>query len=342
MICLLLSPLAISGEQNKVIVSNTEQLRNALKEINKTKIGTLIELEDGQYNLSGSPLKISTDHITIRSESGIRDNVVISGAGMGKGLGNLIDVSADYFSIVGVTLQNSKWHLIQVRAEKDVDFFYMENCILQDAGQQLLKVSGSKSGPYSEFGIIKNSLFQYTAGIGPNYYIGGIDAHRSVDWLIQDNVFKNIASPATQVAEYAIHFWSDSKDIRTIGNLIINSDRGIGYGLMNRENQSRGGIISNNIIIHTASDHPFADVGIALESSPETLVSNNIIFSTSTYPNAIEYRFTRTQGVLIQGNISNKAIKKRDGASATVIDNTTGGLSNQFINNIQHLIKQKD
>lgn len=322
-----------------MLVSNTEQLRNALKQINRTKIGTLIELEDGHYKLSGSPLKITTVHTTIRSKSGIRDNVVISGEGMDKGLGNLIDVSADYFSIVGVTLQNSKWHLIQVRAEKDVDFFYMENCILQNSGQQLLKVSADKSGPYSEFGIIKNSLFQYTAGIGPNYYIGGIDAHRSIDWLVQDNVFKNIASPAKRVSEHAIHFWSDSKDIRTIGNLIINSDRGIGYGLMDRENQSRGGIISNNIIIHNASDHPFADVGIALESSPETLVSNNIIFSTSTYPNAIEYRFTRTHGVLIQGNISNKAIKKRDGASATVIDNTTGGLPNQFINNIQHLIR---
>lgn len=335
----------MSGEQNKIVVSNTEQLRNALKTINKTKIGTIIELEDGQYKLSGSPLIISTDHITIRSKSGIRDNVVLSGDGMGTGLGNLIDVSADYFSIVGVTLQNSRWHLIQVRAEQDVDFFFMDNCILQDGGQQLLKVSGAtsgKKGTYSDFGIIQNSLFQYTAGIGPNYYIGGIDAHRSVDWLIKDNVFRNIASPSERVAEYAVHFWNDSKDIRTIGNVIINSDRGIGYGLMNREKQSRGGIISNNIIIHTASEHPFADVGIALESSPETLISNNIIFSTSTYPNAIEYRFTKTHGVLIQGNVTNKAIKKRDGADATVINNNTGGLSNQLINNIQHLIKQKD
>lgn len=341
-IYILLSPLAFSEEQARIVVSNTEQLRNALKAINQSKIGTLIELEDGQYKLTGSPLRIATEHITIRSKSGIRDNVVITGDAMGQGLGNLIDVSADYFSLIGVTLKNSRWHLIQVRAEKDVDFFFMDNCVLQDAGQQLLKVSGGKSGPYSEFGIIQNSLFQYTAGIGPNFYIGGIDAHRSVDWLVKDNVFKNIASPAEKVAEHAIHFWYDSSDIRTIGNVIINSDRGIGYGLTDRENQSRGGIISDNVIIHTAHDHPFADVGIALESSPETVVINNIIFSTSTYPNAIEYRFKSTQGVLIKGNITNKAIKKRNGAQGTVINNNTGGFSKQIMNNIQDLIKKNN
>jgi hypothetical protein len=259
---------------------------------------------------------------------------------MGVGLGNLIDVSADYFSIIGVTLQNSRWHLIQIRSEQDVDFFTMDNCILQDAGQQLLKVSGGEKGHYSDFGVITNSLFQYTAGIGPNYYIGGIDAHRAVDWLVQNNMFKNIASPAEQVAEHAIHFWRDSSNIKTIGNIIINSDRGIGYGLSNRDNESRGGIISDNIIIHTATEHPFADVGIALESSPETSIINNIIYSMTSYPNAIEYRFDKTYGVLIHGNTTNKAIKKRDGAKATLANNHTGSLSKELINNITHFIKQ--
>jgi hypothetical protein len=83
-------------------------------------------------------------------------------------------------------------------------------------------------------------------------------------------------------------------------------------------------------------------VGIALESSPQTVINNNIIFSTSTYPNAIEYRFKRTQGVLIQGNITNKAIKKRNGAEATVINNNTGGFSKQIMNNIQDLIKKNN
>ncbi|MFT4653420.1 MAG: hypothetical protein ACJA0G_000216 [Kangiellaceae bacterium] len=331
----------VSQSQVSVEVTNVQQLRSALNAANKAKTPTAILLADGIYKLLGSPLKIVADNITIRSQSGIRENVVIAGSKMDEGIGVLIDVSADYFTLVGVTLKNARWHLIQVRAEKDADFFHLNNCILQDAGQQLLKVSHAKNGPYANFGVVKNSLFEYTAGIGPNYYIGGIDAHHSVNWLVQNNTFKNIASPAKRVAEHAIHFWKDSKNNRTLNNLIINSDRGIGYGLTNSENQNEGGIISNNIIVHTASNHLFADVGIGLESSPNTVVTNNIIFSTGTYPNAIEYRFKRTTGVFITGNVTNKAIKSRDGATATVSGNKSGVRSSQLLHNIQHLIKEK-
>lgn len=337
--CLNVPLASLAKVHYEITVSNVQQLREALEKVNETKLGGSIELEDGHYAISGSPLKITADHISIRSKSGVRDNVVLSGEDMENGLSTLIDVSANYFSIIGITLQKTKWHLIQIRAEHDADYFLMDNCVLQDSGQQLLKVSAGDSGSYSNFGIIKNSLFQYSAGIGPNYYIGGIDAHRSVDWLVQDNVFKYIASPANRVAQHAIHFWKDSRNIRTIGNLIINSDRGIGYGLSNSNNQSKGGVISSNTIIHTANSHRFADVGIVLESSPETVISNNVIFSTHTYPNAIEYRFDKTINVLISGNITNKVIKKRDGAQATLIENTTGGLTNQVIDNIQHLFK---
>ncbi|MFT6267308.1 MAG: hypothetical protein ACJAVV_000098 [Alphaproteobacteria bacterium] len=335
------SAMELGHAQVSVEVANTQELRNALSVANKSKTPTTILLADGVYKLSGAPLKIEVDHITVRSQSGIRENVLITGNTMDKGIGVLIDVSADYFSLTGVTLKNARWHLIQVRAEKDTDFFHLENCVLQDAGQQLLKVSHAKNGPYADFGIVKNNLFEYTAGIGPNYYIGGIDAHHAVDWLVQNNTFKNIASPAQRVAEHAIHFWNGSKNIRSLNNLIINSDRGIGYGLMDRENQNQGGVISGNIIIHTASNHPFADVGIGLESSPNTVVSNNIIFSTGTYPNAIEYRFKRTTGVLINGNITNKVIKSRNGGTATLIENKTGGRSGQLLDNIHHLMKKQ-
>lgn len=324
-----------------VLVNTVAQLRTALKHANVTHTPTTIALADGIYRLSGAPLSISTDHITIRSQSGVRENVVLIGDGMGKGLGVLVDVSADYFALIGVTLKQARWHLIQVRAENDVDFFRLENSVLQDAGQQLLKVSHAQNGPYADFGIVTNSLFEYTAGIGPQYYIGGIDAHHAVDWLVENNTFKNIASPSERVAEHAVHFWNGSKDIRTLNNLIINCDRGIGYGLTNQENQNEGGVISHNIIIHTAQNHPFADVGIALESSPNTIVSNNIIFSTSTYPNAIEYRFTHTTGVLIEGNITNKAIKRRDGGRATLVDNITGSKSGQLLDNIQYLMNKQ-
>jgi len=43
-------------------------------------------------------------------------------------------------------------------------------------------------------------MILFTAGIGPYFYIVGTDVHRSVDWIVQNNTFKNIASPARKVA----------------------------------------------------------------------------------------------------------------------------------------------
>jgi hypothetical protein len=326
-------------EETVMHANDIRSFRAALKRANQASSPSTILLADGTYHVTGSTLRINAPYITIRSASGMRDNVVLKGDGMGVGLGVLIDVSSDHFTLANLTLKEVKWHLIQVRAEADADFFHLENAVLQDAGQQLLKVSSSEN-MYANNGIVQNSLFEYTAGIGPYYYIGGIDAHRSVDWLVKGNTFKNIASPGKSVAEHAVHFWNGSANTKTINNLIIDSDRGIGYGLTDKPNQHEGGEIRGNIIIHTAQHHKFADVGIALESSPNTIVSNNTIFSTSAYPNAIEYRFPRTSNVVIENNITNKAISGRNGGTATLINNNTGGKSRQVLDNIQYLINK--
>jgi hypothetical protein len=42
----------------------------------------------------------------------------------------------------------------------------------------------------------------------------------------------------------------------------------------------------------------FADVAIGLENASGTQVYNNTIFMENSYPNAIEYRFSGTSGVL--------------------------------------------
>lgn len=54
----------------------------------------------------------------------------------------LIDVSASMFKLSGITLRESGNHLIQIRAEKDVDDFTLTNCVLQNSYEQMIKVSG--------------------------------------------------------------------------------------------------------------------------------------------------------------------------------------------------------
>jgi Right handed beta helix region len=193
-------------------------------------------------------------------------------------------------------------------------------------------VSYSSSTPANtgDNGRVENCIFEYTAGIGPQYYIGGIDAHAAKNWVVRGNVFRNIASPSASVSEFAVHFWNTSGSNVVERNTIVNCDRGIGFGLQGQGNT--GGIIRNNMIFHASNGHPFADVGIALADSPGTSVYNNTVYFENDYPSAIEYRFTSTSGVLIANNLANRAIQARDGASANVSGNVLTATANRFRN----------
>ncbi|WP_156844068.1 right-handed parallel beta-helix repeat-containing protein [Alteromonas sp. RW2A1] len=324
-------------------MTNTQELRNAIHIANNNTSGKHIEIlvNKGKYE-NATNITIRRNNITIRSSTNNPAHVVLSGSGMKKKspVEVIFDISASNVTLSGMTLRNVSHHLIQVRAEKDVDFFSLDNCILEDSYQQLLKVSGSDNDKFSDFGIIKNSRFEYTEGVGPNFYIGGIDAHKSRGWIVQNNTFANIASPAGRVAEHAIHFWRGSFDNTIINNIIINSDRGIGFGLGNNKNQSKGGFIAFNKITHDNPSHAFADVGISLESSPRTIITNNEIQLNSSYPNAIEYRFPSTQDVVITSNITNKSIVARDGADGTLLANTSAGIPEYYWNLLLYNLKR--
>lgn len=326
-----------------ILVANTNELKTAVSRANYriTPEPIFIILKSGNY-VDASNITLSSPHITIRSLDGNAQAVTLSGKGMTESekVEVIFDIQADNITISGLTLKNVSHHLVQVRAEKAVNFFTLENCILQDSYQQLLKVSGDESDNFSDFGTIKNNRFEYTEGIGPNFYIGGIDAHKSRGWTVQKNTFVNIASPAKKAAEHAIHFWRRSSDNAIINNTIINSDRGIGFGLGNNRNQSKGGVIAFNRITHDNPNHVFADVGISLESSPQAIVKNNKIHLNSNYPNAIEYRFPATKDVIIKGNVTNKAIVARDGADAILLANTTADNFQQYWNSALYHFKQ--
>jgi hypothetical protein len=327
----LMADTALSASPLRVATS--QELYAAVTDA-RSQDETVIELEDGVYSLP-KPLRIAADRVTLRSRSENPEKVVLVGNGMRQtgGVDNLVEVSGKHVSLIGLTLQEAGNHLIQLRGESDADHFRLLSCVLRDSYEQLMKVSGHADGKSSaDFGIVQNTRFEYTEDLGPNFYIGGIDMHGGKNWLIAQNYFRNIASPADKTAEFAIHLWTHSADNLVRDNVIINSDRGIGFGLTDqwfRHNQ--GGEITGNIILHLRPSDPFADVGIALESSPGTLVSGNFIYLTHSYPNAIEYRFSGTRGAIISGNITNKAITARDGAEALVEGNQTASMANTAI-----------
>lgn len=310
---------------SSVTVGNFTELMNAIGSVSE---GDTILMRDGTYTVNnGYGAQVRKNNIVIKSLSGSRDKVIVSGGGMSGGTNYGFWIPAHNVTIQGITIQNVTSHCIQT----DVNNHKLRviDCVLRDAYEQLLKVPGG-SGK-SDSGLVEGCLFEFTKGVAENYYTGGIDCHRSKDWIVRNNTFRNIRSPGGSIAEHAIHFWNNCENITVENNIIIDCDRGIGMGL-GSENIQNGGIIKNNMIYHRAiSGTDFGDVGIALENCVDFDVYNNTIFFDNDYTNAIEYRFSGTQRITIQNNCTNKRIQARDGASGTASNNVTNAQSAWFV-----------
>ncbi|MDX1477049.1 MAG: right-handed parallel beta-helix repeat-containing protein [Saprospiraceae bacterium] len=306
-------------------VSSASGFQTAINTANSTGGFRTILIANGTYQVASTAWYpyITASDIVIRSLSGNRDSVILTGTGMADvSPGTEIGIYAvgDNITIADLTIKEVGNHGVAVTGEN----LFVHNVRIQDTYEQMIKGNASNGG--ADSGRVQCSLFEYTAGIGPQWYIGGLDIHNGDDWIVRDNVFKDIESPSAAVAEHAIHFWNSSSNNLVERNVIINCDRGIGFGLGSSPND--GGLIRNNMIYNDGTG-VFDDVGIGLETSPNTKVYNNTIFIA--YPNAIEYRFPATTNVEITNNLTNKLIKSRDGGTAILITNYTSAADSLFV-----------
>ena len=298
---------------NVITVSNLAEFEAAIDEANNGNGNMTIVLEPGTYQLTSNLRFIAAnmENLTIMGATDNMHDVIIKGLGWNdNSVTHIFNVAADNFTVANMTIGEVFYHPIQVHSNpNDADNFKAQNVRFVDAKEQLLKVSGG-GNLFADNGVIQCCEFEFTNGIAYQYYTGGIDAHRSVDWEIKYNTFKGIRSPENSLAEHAIHMWRESSGTVVDANLIIDCDRGIGFGLGEGfENGHTGGLIMNNMV------HTSRDVGIGLETSPNTKVYNNTVV-TDNYPRSIEYRFPATSDVLIANNLVNGEISDRSSGSS--------------------------
>ncbi len=317
--------------------------------LNAAQPGDTIQLSDGVYSLPGT-LVLRTPGVTLRSESGNRLGVVLDGR---YAVGDVLLVMRSGITIADLTLRRSSWHLVHVVPDgASLSGTTLHNIRAVDGGEQFVKVNPA-GGKYADHGVIRCSSLELTdlgrAQVRNNCYTGGIDLHQARGWQIVDNSFSGFWC-SSGLSEHAIHAWTGSRDTVVDRNAIVNSARGIGFGLgssgVGRTYSDLpcggvayvghyGGSITNNFVVANdprllGSGDGF-DTGIGLEQSCETNVLHNTVVSTvAPRSSSIEWRFVNTRAT-VANNLVTHNLLARESAVAVLAGNLANAPLSLFV-----------
>jgi hypothetical protein len=250
--------------------------------------------------------------------------------------------------IADLTLANAYNHGVHVIGgdADDTTGAVIWNVRVLDPGQQAIKINtGGSFATYADDGLVACSRLELTdAGRGrvrDSCYTGGIDAHQTRGWTVRDNVVAGFWCPSG-LSEHGIHFWRGNRDTLIERNVVLDSARGIGLGLVDCcDGDQRtfaddpcptaggayvddwGGTVRNNVVwagdpALFASEGGF-DSGIALASACNAVVAHNTVLSAEAPFSSIEWRFDATLAE-VHGNLASHGLVDRGGA-ATVDGN---------------------
>jgi Right handed beta helix region len=317
-------------------VSTEDQLQAAMKNLQP---GMTILIANGTYNLSNTLHVNNVTNVTIRGASGC-DDVVLNGRGMtNSNFGAVphgIWTNSSNTVIAHLTIRDVYYHPIILNPGAQRPRIY--NVRLKNGGQQLIKGNPTSPTEGVDNGVVEYSIMEFDT-TSRDYYTNGVDIITGDNWIIRDNLFRNIRAPAGQLAGPAVLMWGSSNNTIVERNLFLNTQRGIALGLQERSpNDHSDGIIRNNIFFRKPGET--GDTGIYVADSPNTKVLHNTIILSGSYPNAIEYRFPDTAGVEILFNLTDARIVARDGATGNVANNIMSASSGFFVdpaNNDLHL-----
>lgn len=322
---------------SRVVVDVTPAQVSSLQSIlDAARSGTTVRLADGVYPLSQT-LVIRQPGVTLRSKSGNRDAVVIDGRYAAR---DLLLVQQSNVTVADLTVSRAYWHLVHVvPGSGTITGTLLHNIRAVDGSEQFIKVNPNGAQFADEGSIRCSSLEMTDAGrlnVRNNCYTGGIDIHQARGWQIYANRFRGFWC-ATGLSEHAIHVWNGSRDTRIDRNVVIDSARGIGFGLgssvAGRTYADRpcggvanvghyGGAITNNFVLANdarlfASRGGF-DTGIGLEQSCQSNVLHNTVVSTSSpRSSSIEWRFANTSASVANNLVSHALIARDEGKAVT-------------------------
>lgn len=234
--------------------------------------GGTILVADGHYALAGL-LDLHTDNVTLRSESGQRNKVVIDGSGR---LGELIAITrCSGVTVADLTIQNVKWNGFKLNSNYGVNRVTIYNCVIHNIWQRGIKgvmvpeQDREKLRPSDcrvQYCLFYNDrpkqLSDDDADRYGGDYVGGLDIMYAQRWTISDNVFVGIQG-RNREARGAIFLWVDTEACTVERNVIIDCDCGICLGNSHRGEGTKihctGCRVRNNFVTRCPENAILAD-----------------------------------------------------------------------------------
>lgn len=329
------APLVSQQKTGSLIrVSSEPELQKAVKSL---KEGSVIVLAPGEYRLT-STLWIRADNVTIRGDSVRCDEIVLVGKGMEDTAGidkvpHGIWTNASRTQIHNLTIKDTYHHAISIDSHAEAPEIY--NVRMLDIGEQFVKSNSRGFGLGADNGSVKYSVMKYsvhppqTDHGGGSGYTNGVDVHAGENWLISNNRFENFHTPdnADNLWNSAVLMWNGATNSIVEKNQFIDVDRAIAFGLLNRPNDHRGGIIRNNMIVmqpdlYSHSRTARSDAAVLVWSSPNTQVLHNTITTHGNINKSIELRFN-SAGSEVSNNLVDAPIVDRSDNAFELTGNVT-------------------
>ena len=317
--------------------------------VSQAETGTTLLLADGEYNLAGSMLWFAKPGVTLRSASGNPEAVILNG---GYASTEVVTVAASDVTIAEITIKQAYTHGIHVVSSSLGSTLntLIYRVHVTDSREQAIKINPhNTSGVYADQGEVACSVLTLTDSGRPfvnptsgGCYTGGIDAHQAKDWVVRDNHFEGFWCPSG-LSEHAVHFWRGGANTLVERNTFKDNARAIGFGLANSGSARTysalqcstvadstyvdhySGVIRNNVINNTNvnlfDSASGVDCSICLWSACDATVVHNTQYGTSAGFSSIEWRFAASQNITIANNIVSDALRARENADATQLNN---------------------
>src|SRR5258707_12185216 len=281
------APAPLPAPSGTVIrVAGEPQLQDAVQHLQSH---TTILVAPGTYRLTSTLwINGSLTDVSLRGETGQRDDVVLVGGGLAHASSGLVpDAIATGGNVDGVEIADLAISDIYERAilfGRGTSRPHVYDVRVVDAGAPMVDAQPGVDG-----GVVEYSVFEYTrtareAGTAGPRIDGG------AAWSVRTNLFRNIVGPSWQLADPAIVARGGARDTLVDGNTIVNCSVGVAFGLADLGGTDhQGGLVRNNMIYRASAVS--GGPGILVADSAYTQVLNNTVLLSRTYGTPIEYQF---------------------------------------------------